>query len=143
MQKFIFWTGVYNIIAGFTFLFPDFASRLGVTLPASNVWVWTVAIAIIYLGVALILCSRDLNNRATFVYWEGLLRLTAFFLFTGFGFFGDLGTIMGILGIGDLVIGLVYLIGLPKALHASPTDLLFDRSVDLSTRRGELGTRSV
>jgi len=141
MQKFVFWTGVYNAIAGFTFLFPGFATRLGVTLPASNVWVWTVAVAIIYLGVALILCSRDLKNRATFVYWEGLLRLVAFFLFAGFGFFGDLGTIMGILGIGDLVIGLVYLIGLPKALQASPAELLFDRVIDPSVRVGDFGTR--
>jgi len=126
MQKFIFWTGVYNVVAGITFLFPQIAIFLGVTLPDSNVWVWTVAVAIIYLGIALIVCSRDLNNRAALVYWEGLLRLVAFFLFAGFGFFGGLGTIMGILGIVDLIIGIVYLIGLPKALHASPKELLFD-----------------
>jgi len=129
MQKFIFWTGVYNMVAGFTFLFPPIAVFLGVTLPDSNVWVWTVAVAIIYLGIAMIMSSRDLNNRATFVYWEGILRLVAFFLFSGFGFFGGLGMIMGILGIVDLLIGIVYLIGLPKALHVSPKELLFDQVI--------------
>jgi len=129
MQKFIFWTGVYNVVAGFTFLFPRIALFLGVTLPDSNVWVWTVAVAIIYLGIAMIMSSRDLKNRATFVYWEGLLRLVAFLLFSGFGFFGGLGTIMGILGIVDLFIGIVYLMGLPKALHVSPKELLFDQVI--------------
>lgn len=127
MSKFVFWTGVYNIIGGITFLVPGIVGFLRVKLPESNFWVWTVAAAIVYLGLALVLCSRDLAARASLVYWEGILRVVAFFLFAGFGFLGGLGVVLGILGIVDLLIGLVYLIGLPKALNTTAANLLLDR----------------
>jgi hypothetical protein len=129
MSKFVFWTGVYNIIAGISFLFPGIVSLLGVNLPESNFWVWVVASTVIYLGIALVLCSRKLADRASLVYWEGILRIAGFVLFAGFGFFGDLGVLSGVLGIIDLLIGLVYLIGLPKTLHTTAVDLLLDRVV--------------
>ena len=127
MSKFVFWTGVYNIIAGISFLFPGIVSLLGIKLPESNFWVWVVASAVIYLGIALVLCSRNLAARASLVYWEGILRVACFFLFSGFGFFGDLGILSGVLGIVDLLIGLVYLIGLPKTLNTTAANLLLDR----------------
>jgi len=127
VNKFVFWTGVYNVIAGLSFLFPGMVSLLGVKLPESNFWVWVVASTVIYLGIALVLCSRKLAARASLVYWEGILRIAGFFLFSGFGFFGDLGILSGVLGIIDLLIGLVYLIGLPKTLNTSAANLLLDR----------------
>jgi len=127
MKKFVFWTGIYNVVAGISFLFPGIASLLGVKLPESNFWVWFAAAAVIYLGIALVLCSRNLAARASLVYWEGILRVAAFFLFGGFGFLGDLGIGIGVLGIVDLLIGLVYLIGLPKALNTTAANLLLDR----------------
>lgn len=127
MKRFVFWTGVYNIVGGATFLIPGMASFLGVRVPASDFWLWTVSAVIIYTGVAIVLSSRDLPGRASVVYWEGILRLAAFLLFSGFGFLGGLGAVLGVLGIVDLVIGLVYLIGLPKALDMSAADLLLDR----------------
>jgi hypothetical protein len=127
MRGFVFWTGIYNIIAGISFLVPGIVPLLGIRLPESNFWVWTVAVSVIYLGVALVLSSRRLAERATVVYWEGILRIVAFLLFGGYGFFGDLGIVAGILGVLDLVIGLVYLIGLPRTLGESAMDLLLDR----------------
>jgi len=127
MRGFVFWTGIYNIIAGISFLVPGIVPLLGIRPPESSFWVWTVAASVIYLGVALVLSSRRLAERATVVYWEGILRIVAFFLFGGYGFLGDLGLVAGILGVLDLVIGLVYLIGLPRALGKRPMDLFLDR----------------
>lgn len=127
MRKFVFWTGIYNIVAGISFLFPRMVSLLGVKLPESNFWVWFAAAAAIYLGIVLVLSSRNLAARASLVYWEGILRVAAFLLFGGFGFLGDLGIVVGILGIVDLLIGLVYLIGLPKTLNTTAANLLLDR----------------
>jgi len=127
VNKFVFWTGVYNIVAGLSFLFPRMVSLLGVKLTESNFWVWVVASTVIYLGIALVLCSRKLAARASLVYWEGILRIAGFFLFSGFGFLGDLGILSGVLGIIDLLIGLVYLIGLPKTLNTTAANLLLDR----------------
>jgi len=83
--------------------------------------------ALIYSGVVLVLCSRA-YQRAALVYWAGFLRIAGFFLFAAFGFWGDFGVVTGILGIVDLIIGLVYLIGLPKSLSTSATNLLLDRA---------------
>lgn len=127
MRGFVFWTGIYNIVSGISFLVPGIVPLLGIRPPESSFWVWTVAAAVIYLGVALVLCSRRLAERASVVYWEGILRVAASLLFGGYGFFGDLGIVAGILGVLDLVIGLVYLFALPGALGTSAMDLLLDR----------------
>ncbi len=66
-------------------------------------------------------------NTASLVYWEGILDIAGFFFFAGFGFLGDLGIIPGVFGIVGLLIGLVYLIGLPKTLNITAANLLLDR----------------
>ena len=128
MTKFVFWTGVYNIVAGIGFLFPPIVRLMGIKLPKSNFWIWVPAVTFIYLGTVLVLCSRNLAARASLVYWEGILRIAGFVLFAGFGFLGGLGIMAGILGILELPIGLVYLIGLPKTLNTTAVDLLLDRA---------------
>jgi len=124
MKKFVFWTGVYNIVAGVGFFFPGIVRLLGVRLPEPDLWLWVVAATIIFSGIVLVLCSRNLATRAPLVYWEGFLRIAGFLLF---GFLGDWAVIPAALGIVDLLIGLVYFIGLPKALNTSAADLLLDR----------------
>ena len=126
MREFVFWTGVYDIVMGITLSCPWIVDSLGVKPPPSNFWLWLPAILVIYLGILLVLCSRNLAARGSLVYWEGILRIGGFFVFGGFGFFGDLGIMAGVIGIIDLAIGLVYLIGLPKALKTTSSSLLFD-----------------
>ena len=128
MQKFVFWTGVYNIFLGAGFLTPSIPGFLGIQGNSSIFWFLLPAVLVIYLGVLLILCSRNLNARGTLVYWEGILRVFAFLLLTYFGFWGGLGTMLGVIGIVDLLIGLGYLIGLPRALNTSHANLLLDKN---------------
>ncbi len=126
MKKFVFWTGVYNILLGLGFLFPPLIDFLQVPVPESGVWVQLPAIIVIYLGLLLILCSRSLRSRASIVYWEGVLRIVIFFLLAGYGIFGDLGISMALVGAVDLAIGLIYLFGLPRSLGVKGSQLLFD-----------------
>ena len=128
MRRFVFWTGIYNIVLASGFLIPGFARSLGIQLPGSNVWLWLPAVLVIYLGLLLVLCSRKLEARAALVYWEGVLRVFVGLLLVGFGFWTDLGIMAGIVGIVDLLIGLGYLIGLPRALNRSVPSLLLDRA---------------
>jgi hypothetical protein len=46
----------------------------------------------------------------------------------GFGFFAGYGILTGILGILELIIGLIYLLGMPKSLNRSAADLFMDRA---------------
>jgi hypothetical protein len=45
----------------------------------------------------------------------------------GFGLFGGLGPAVVLLGVVDLIIGLVYLVGLPNALNTTAINILLDR----------------
>ena len=126
MKKFVFWTGVYNIFLGLGFFFPPLIVFLRVPVPESGFWVQLPATLVIYLGVLLILCSRSLKSRASIVIWEGILRIVAFLLLAGYGFFGSLGISMALVGIVDLIIGMIYLIGLPRSLGVKNTQLLLD-----------------
>ena len=126
MTHFIFWSGVYNAGLALTLTCPPIYRLLGLNIPAP-LWGWLIAGFLAYTSVALILASRDLPQRASFVYWESVLRYIAALLLIPAGLFGDLGLIAVPLGLGDLTIGLVYMFGLPKELGLSHSALLFDR----------------
>ena len=88
-----------------------------------------------FLGVMLILCSRDLPRRGSLVAWEGVLRIGGFGVMAGYGIFDGEGAQVAVAGLFDLVVGLAYLVGLPKHLGVSLATLLFDRSVALHSNR--------
>jgi hypothetical protein len=127
MRKFVFWTGVYNVILAVSSLIPAVAKILGLAVPESRFYLWLPGILIIYLGILLILASRNLHDRASLVYWEGILRLAGFVVATRYGFMGEFGASLGYVGVIDLIVGLVYIIGLPKYLNRRAIDILLDR----------------
>ena len=127
MRKFVFWTGIYDIVMAGSLACPWVVRMLGVPLPESYFWLWFAAVLVMYLGVLLVISSRNLKARAPVIYWEGILRLVGFLLMAGFGLFGGLGPAVVLIGVVDLIIGLVYLIGLPKALNTPAMDILLDR----------------
>jgi len=127
MRKFIFWTGIYDIVMAGTISCPWVVKMLGVPLPESYFWLWFAAALVIYLGVVLVISSRNIKTRAPVIYWEGILRLVGFVLMAGFGILGGLGIAVTVLGVVDLIIGLVYLIGLPNSMNTTPMNILLDR----------------
>ena len=126
MKKFVFWTGVYNIVLGLGFLLPPLVNFLQVPAPESGFWVRLPAIMVIYLGILLVICSRNLQARASIIYWEGILRIVLALLLIGYGFFGGIGVSMALVCIVDLLIGLVYVFGLPQSLNVKAGELLTD-----------------
>ena len=127
MRKFVFWTGIYDIVGGVLLIILVIAGYFGKLPPLGKLVCCTILLLFFYLGIVLILCSRDLRNRASLVYWEGVLRIFGFILFAGFGFLGEMGIMLGIFGIVDLIIGLVYLIGIPKFLKTVAINIILDR----------------
>ena len=126
MRKFVFWSGAYNAGLALFLLFPPLYRGLGLNIPAP-LWGWLLAGFLGFTSAVLILASRDLRRRASLVYWESLLRYIAALLLIPAGLFGDLGLIAVPLGLTDLAIGLIYMIGLPKELAVSHQALLYDR----------------
>ena len=126
MRPFVYWSGVYNAGLALFLLFPPLYRGLGLNICAP-VWGWLIAGFLGFTSAVLILASRDLRQRASLVYWESLLRYIAALLLIPAGLFGDLGLIAVPLGLGDLAIGLVYMMGLPKELGLPHLALLCDR----------------
>jgi hypothetical protein len=126
MKNFVFWSGVYNAGLALTLTCPPFYHLLGLNIP-SPFWGWLFAGFLIFTSATLILASRLLRQRATFVYYEAILRYIAALLLVPAGLFGDLGLIAVPLGLGDLAIGLVYMIGLTKELNVSHRALFSDQ----------------
>ena len=126
MTSFVFWSGVYNAGLALMLMFPPIYRALGLNTP-TPFWGWLLGSFLAFTSVVLILSSRDLRRRASLVYWESFLRYAAALLLIPAGLFGDLGLIAVPLGLADLAIGLVYMIGLPKRLGVSHQVLLLDR----------------
>jgi hypothetical protein len=64
--------------------------------------------------------------------------LAAFVLVCGFGFPGELGVERGVVGVVDVLVGPVFLIGLPKALNTTAAAVLLDRRVQAVPAVNEL-----
>jgi hypothetical protein len=126
MTTFVFWTGIYNAGLALLLLFPSAYRAIGLNI-CDPLWGWLIASFLAFTSVVLILAARDLGRRASFVYWESFLRYAAALLTIPAGLFGDTGLLAAGMGLGDLAIGLVYMLGLPRVLGVSHADLLFDR----------------
>ena len=85
---------------------------------------------VLFAGITLILCSRDLKQRGTLVIWEGLLRLGVAVVMGVYGLFGDGGMRLATAGVGDLVIAVIYFVWLPQHLQVSFMHLLLDTRID-------------
>jgi hypothetical protein len=126
MSAFVCWSGAYNAGLAFFLMFPSLYRALGLNICAPFLG-WLIAGFLAYTSVALIYASRDLAHRASLVYWESLLRYVAAVVLIPAGLFGDIGPIAAVLGLGDLLIGLIYAFGLTSELGLSHSALLLDR----------------
>ena len=126
MPRVVYLSGIYNAGLAVTLCCPPAYQALGLHFPAPF-WGYLVAAFVAYTSAALILAARNLRQRASFVYWEALLRFATAALIVPQGLFGDVGRIAVPLGLADLGVGLVYLIGIPRALGVAPYALLWDQ----------------
>ena len=127
-RRWVFWTGIFNIVAYAALLCPytlktfldtsnglNNALGLGGTALAMPVNINNViminilGLIVVFLGIFLIIASLDIEKRAWFVFWEGLLRIFVFLFFFYFVFFGSAARILLLFGIIDLIIGLIYM----------------------------------
>jgi len=127
MKKFVFLTGILNLILGILFTMPCIIKQAGIQPPENPFWLMFPAIFLFFLGIILMYSSRDLENRATIVFWDGLSRVVAFLGVSWFGLFAGMGFFIVLAASADLVIAIVYFIGLPRVLGRSFTSILWDQ----------------
>jgi hypothetical protein len=127
MITFVFLSGIINVLTGIIFIIPGTLQLTGLQIPENHFWLIFPAIFIFFLGIILIYCSRDLQSRATIVFWDGLSRVAAFFVFLWFGLFADMSINMVLMAVPDLIIAIIYFVGIPRVLGRDFLSILFDR----------------
>ena len=90
----------------------------------------------VFLGVMLVFSARNLRTRGALVAWEGVLRLFGCAIMIYFGAFGGAGANAVAGGLFDGMVGLAYLVGLPKHLGVPLADILLDRQEAPSSKEG-------
>jgi hypothetical protein len=124
----VFWTGIFNIVAYGAMVCPftlktfigasnSLGKFLGLggtpfTMPENVnhlVMINILGMLVIFLGIFLIVASRDIRNRAWVVFWEGLARIFVFLFFLYFVLFKAGAQISLLFGITDLIIGIIYM----------------------------------
>jgi hypothetical protein len=124
----VFWTGIFNIV-GYAALICPFTLKIfiatsnalgnamglggtALSMPdnINHVIMFNiVGLLVVFAGIFLIVASLDIEQRAWFVFWEGLLRIFVFLLLAYFVFFSGAAQILLLFGIIDLIIGIIYL----------------------------------
>ena len=127
-KKWVFWTGIFNIVAYSSFLCPftlkhfllingKIANALGLggtplDLPSNInhlILIHILGAIVVLLGVMLIVASLDIINRVWFVFYEGLIRILAFVFILYFVIFSNAAQVMVVFGGIDLIIGMIYM----------------------------------
>ena len=124
----VFWSGIWNVGLGLILITPPITEFLGVHIP-NPFWPWIVAAFLWYTSATLILSSRDVQNFASIIYWEALLRFAAVVILIAYGFkyLGILPTLL--FGVTDFAWGVTLLVGLRRVTARSQASLLLNRRV--------------
>ena len=125
-RRWVFWTGIFNIVAYSALLCPV---TLKIFLSTSNglgdalglggtvfsmpenvnhvIMINILGLLVVFLGIFLIMASLDIEKRVWFVFLEGLVRFFVFLFFLYYVLFSNAGQILLLFGIIDLIIGII------------------------------------
>jgi len=126
-DRFVLLSGIWNIGLGLILVIPSLNQFLGMQIP-NPFWPWIAAAFLWYTSAVLILSSRNVQQFASFIYWEALLRFSAVLILIAYGFtyVGVLATVLFV--ITDFAWGVFYIVGLPRATGRTHASILLDRA---------------
>lgn len=123
LQRFVFWSGLYNLVLAAGMAIPAVTRSLGINI-VDPVLGQLIAGFLLFTAAVQILGARDLTTFGWVIFWEGILRWIAAALLICHGFYGHLGPTAGLLGVGDFLIGAIFVLILPGAIDKSAVALL-------------------
>jgi len=128
MKTLVFWVGWIYVLGGLLLFFPRLFSALAVRPADSVFWSEAVALLTLFLGLALVLCSRNLAARGCIAYWAGWTLVLAGITEVAFGLGEGQGVGLAVSGVFDVGVGLLLVGGLPRHLGRGHGQLALDRS---------------
>lgn len=123
LQSFVKYAGLYNLALAIGLLVPVIIRKMGLNV-SDQVLADVIGVLLLYTAAVQYFASFDLRKYAWIIFWEGLLRWSASGLLIYFGTFGNIGLSAAGLGVIDLIIGIVYVVILPKSLGLQRSSLL-------------------
>jgi hypothetical protein len=124
MRWFVRAAALYNLVGGATLVIPGSLGLVGVATPYSSFWLWLPALLGSFGAIVLFLSSSDLVRYGSFVYWNALVRLAWVVVTFALGFPASVGWFAAALAVGDLVLAIGCLVGVPITSRRSHRDLL-------------------
>ncbi|TND01805.1 MAG: hypothetical protein FD123_4181 [Bacteroidetes bacterium] len=115
---------LYNASALFVFLIPGGLALFGVKEPYSVFWQVLPALLASYAAIVLFFSSNNLGRFGSFPYWNGIIRVIFAVTALLLDFKTSVGMFIGLLAIGDLLIGVLCIYILPKATGNTHLQLL-------------------
>ena len=127
-NRVVFWSGIWNVGLGLILIAPPIREALGVRIP-NPFWPWIVAAFLWYTSATLVLSSRDVQNFASIIYWEAVLRFAAVIILIAYGltYVGVLSSVL--FAASDFAGGVILIAGLRGLTGRSHLSLLLDQRV--------------
>ena len=127
-RRWVFWTGVFNILAYFPMVCPYTLNHFLVAVDTINRglgWGGTplvfpsdpthlllinlLGVFVVIVGILLVIAAHDIENRAWLVFWEGVIRIVTFLFILYFVVGKNAPGVLAGFGVIDLVIGGIYM----------------------------------
>ena len=126
-SKFLWVTAIYNALLGFLLISSNVRDLLGVELlyPGNQM----IAGFLWFTTIVLLISSSNVRRYASIIYYEALLRFFAAGVLLIAVLIYDFGFVMGMVAIGDVLIGMYYIVMLMKETPYDHLDLLTCRNV--------------
>ncbi len=120
-------SGYWNLALALSLIYPPLYRTLGINL-TQPVWGWLIAACLGFTAATLILASRDLRIFGGIILWEGVLRFGAAGLLIPAGSFFGYGTLTAVLGLTDLLWGVIFFVIVPRHTGRKIAELLIGRA---------------
>lgn len=125
MRRFVRLCAAYNVAGAIAFLVPGGLNAFGVDAPDGRFWLLMPAVFAGFAAFALLVSTRDLERYAALPFWNGLARLAFASVALSLGYAYQAGTAMVWLTVGDVVLAVTAIVGIPVLLQLPIRDLVF------------------
>lgn len=129
MEKFVFYTGLADILFGFALIYPEFYYNVLDITFCSVILGWFVSLFTIYTGITIILTSRDLLKRASYLYYTAWLKFLVAFILIPVAIKVNLHTGLIIIGSYQMIVAFFYLVGMKYFCELDCCDVRCDKFV--------------
>jgi len=123
---------LYNASALIIFLTPGGLQFFGINEPYSPFWIWLPSLLALFASIVLFFSSKDLHRYGVFPYWNGIIRMLFAVVAFLLDFKSGVGLFIGVIAVGDLILGFLCVISIPKALNQNHRRILLNKLTDYS-----------